>query len=63
MNAENMCSIRRQLWQQEDRERAEVLALWEADYLLNRQKGSPDTVLIPQKEPSASEIRLLVVGD
>ncbi|EJG4780686.1 hypothetical protein M9824_004415 [Salmonella enterica] len=36
MNAENMCSIRRQLWQQEDQERAEALALWEADYLANR---------------------------
>lgn len=63
MNTENMCTIRRQLWQWEDQERAEVLALWEADYLKNRQKVSPDTVLIPEKETSASEIRLLVVGD
>ncbi|EIM9461787.1 hypothetical protein LN852_004501 [Salmonella enterica] len=63
MNAENMCTIRRQLWQQEDQKRAEVLVLWEADYLANRQKVSPDTVLIPEKETSASEIRLLDVGD
>ncbi|EDQ0845695.1 hypothetical protein CQW45_004691 [Salmonella enterica subsp. enterica serovar Braenderup str. CFSAN001755] len=38
MNAENMCTIRRQLWQQEDQERALTLALWEADYLANKNK-------------------------
>lgn len=38
MQTENMCTIRRQLWQQEDQERAEVLALWEADYLANKNK-------------------------
>lgn len=36
MKTENMTTIRRHLWQQEERERAEALALWEADYLANR---------------------------
>lgn len=38
MKQENMCTIRRQLWQQEDQERADMLALWEADYLANKNK-------------------------
>ncbi|EDS0641194.1 hypothetical protein GQH18_004545 [Salmonella enterica] len=38
MKTENMCTIRRQLWQQEDQERADVLALWEADYQDNKPK-------------------------
>lgn len=60
MKRENMTTIRRQLWRAEEAERRERLEVWEVD---KRQKVSPDTVLIPEKEPSASEIRLLVVGD
>ncbi|EIQ3930130.1 hypothetical protein LU373_004798 [Salmonella enterica] len=52
MKTENMTTIRRYLWQQEERERAEVLALWEADYQDNKPKKAD--VNHTQKQGEAS---------